>query len=160
LHFTPQILSELATRNIAIVEITLTIGLGTFQPIHARTVETHRMQAEPYEISPQAARAIAAAQAAGRPILAVGTSVVRALESAARCHGELRPGRGQADLFIYPGYQFKVVGQLLTNFHLPRSSLLLLVSAFAGRETILRAYHHAVKQEYRFYSYGDCMLIR
>jgi S-adenosylmethionine:tRNA ribosyltransferase-isomerase len=160
LHFTSRILSELATRNIAIVEITLTIGLGTFQPIHARTVETHRMHAEPYEISSEAARAIAAAQAAGRPILAVGTSVVRALESAASRHGEVLPGRGQADLFIYPGYQFKVVSQLLTNFHLPRSSLLLLVSAFAGRETILRAYHHAVKEKYRFYSYGDCMLIR
>jgi S-adenosylmethionine:tRNA ribosyltransferase-isomerase len=160
LHFTPRILAALRTRGIEIIEITLTVGLGTFQPIHAEEVERHRMQPEPYEISSAAAAAIAAARSARRPILAVGTTVVRALESAAAREGRLAAGTGQADLFIYPGYRFQVVNQLLTNFHLPRSSLLVLVSAFAGRELILRAYQHAVQARYRFYSYGDCMLLR
>jgi len=160
LHFTPRILEALRARGIEIVEITLTVGLGTFQPIHADQVERHRMQPEPYEISPAAAAAMEAARSAGRPILAVGTTVVRALESAAAREGYVRAGAGQADLFIHPGHRFRVVNQLLTNFHLPRSSLLVLVSAFAGRELILRAYEHAVRERYRFYSYGDCMLLR
>ncbi|MFQ5926634.1 MAG: tRNA preQ1(34) S-adenosylmethionine ribosyltransferase-isomerase QueA [Terriglobia bacterium] len=160
LHFTPAILDALRRRGIEVVEITLTVGLATFQPIHTEALEEHRMGPEPYEISPTAAQAIARARASGRPILAVGTTVVRALESVATRAGRLMAGSGAADLFIYPGYQFKVVDQLLTNFHLPRSSLLVLVSAFAGRELILRAYAHAVREKYRFYSYGDCMLIR
>ncbi len=160
LHFTPRILAALRARGIEMVEITLTVGLGTFQPIHTQEVERHRMQPEPYEISPAAAAAIEAARSARRPILAVGTTVVRALESAAAREGCVAAGTGQADLFIYPGYRFQVVNQLLTNFHLPRSSLLVLVSAFAGRELILRAYAHAVRERYRFYSYGDCMLLR
>ena len=160
LHFTPTVLAALGERGIEMVEITLTIGLATFQPIHASTLEAHRMPPEPYEISPAAAEAIGRAAAAGRPLLAVGTSVVRALESVAQRQGRVQAGSGQADLFITPGYRFRVVRQLLTNFHLPRSSLLALVSAFAGRERVLAAYQHAVQEHYRFYSYGDCMLIR
>jgi len=158
LHFTPAIVAALRACGIEIVEITLMVGLGTFQPIRTESIERHRMQPEVYEISPAAATAIAQAQ--GRPILAVGTTVVRTLESVATRHGGIVAGQGEADLFIYPGYEFKVVNQLLTNFHLPRSSLLVLVCAFAGRENILRAYEHAVEEKYRFYSYGDCMLIR
>lgn len=160
LHFTPTILEALRARGIGLVEITLTVGLGTFQPIHIAELARHRMQPEPYEIPPAAAAAIEAARVQGRPILAVGTTVVRALESVASRVGRVVAGSGEADLFIYPGYRFKVVDQLLTNFHLPRSSLLVLVCAFAGRESILRAYAHAVREKYRFYSYGDCMLIR
>ena len=118
------------------------------------------MHAETYEIGPEAAAAVERARAAGRPLLAVGTTVVRALEDAVNRHGQVRPGREEATLFIYPGYEFKVVNQLLTNFHLPQSSLLVLVCAFAGREKVLAAYRHAVDAGYRFYSYGDCMLIR
>ncbi|MFQ5817264.1 MAG: tRNA preQ1(34) S-adenosylmethionine ribosyltransferase-isomerase QueA [Terriglobia bacterium] len=160
LHFTPAILQALRGRGIEVVEITLTVGLPTFQPIHTETLEEHRMPPEPYEISPAAAQAIEAARRRDRPILAVGTTVVRVLESVATRAGCVVAGSGPADLFIYPGYQFKVVNQLLTNFHLPRSSLLVLVAAFAGREFILRVYEHALRERYRFYSYGDCMLIR
>jgi len=160
LHFTPATIEALGARGVEIVEITLTVGLGTFQPIRSESIERHRMQPEVYEISPAAATAIERARADRRPILAVGTTVVRTLESVATRQGEITAGRGEADLFIYPGYEFKVVNQLLTNFHLPRSSLLLLVCAFAGRENILRAYEHAVRKKYRFYSYGDSMLIR
>ena len=118
------------------------------------------MQPEPYEISVEAAAALERARAAGRPVLAVGTTVVRALEDSARRHGRIVAGRASAELYLYPGHEFRGVDQLLTNFHLPRSSLLVLVAAFAGRENVLRAYRHAVEENYRFYSYGDCMLIR
>jgi S-adenosylmethionine:tRNA ribosyltransferase-isomerase len=150
LHFTPEILSRIP--NLA--EITLHVGLGTFQPVRAERVEDHRMHRESYEIGPEAAKRIRAASR----VIAVGTTTVRALEHAAR-NGPLEAGRGETDLFIYPGFEFRVTGALLTNFHLPRSTLLMLVCAFGGRELILRAYQHAVRQRYRFYSYGDCMLL-
>ncbi len=160
LHFTPTTLAQLKQRGCELAEITLEVGYGTFQPIHTETVEQHRMHAEMYEIGPEAAAAIERARAAGRPVLGVGTTVVRALEDSASRHGQVSAGRQEATLFIYPGYEFNVVNQLLTNFHLPRSSLLVLVCAFAGREKVLAAYRHAVSAGYRFYSYGDCMLIR
>ena len=160
LHFTQAILGALRGRGCEIVEITLEVGYGTFQPVRTETVERHRMQAEPYEISEGAAAALLRARGAGRPVLAVGTTVVRALEDSAGRHGRVVAGRAQAEAYIYPGFEFRVVSQLLTNFHLPRSSLLLLVCAFAGRENVLGAYRHAVEENYRFYSYGDCMLIR
>jgi S-adenosylmethionine:tRNA ribosyltransferase-isomerase len=160
LHFTPAVLEALRGRGCAVAEITLDVGYGTFQPIHTETVEAHRIHPEEYEISEEAAASIETARESGRPLLAVGTTVVRALEDSAARHGRVVAGRRTASLFIYPGHTFRVVDQLLTNFHLPRSSLLVLVSAFAGREKLLRAYRHAVEENYRFYSYGDCMLIR
>ncbi len=167
LHFTPAILSELRQKGIEIAEITLEVGLGTFQPIRSETLDDHVMHSEAYEISPGAATAIASARYQNRPILAVGTTVVRALEDAAqkstaagRAPEAIAAGRTFADIFIRPGHRFLVIDQLLTNFHLPRSTLLALVCAFAGRETVLSAYRHAVGSGYRFYSYGDCMLIR
>jgi len=160
LHFTPPILDALRGRGCEIVEVTLEVGYGTFQPVRTEAVERHRMQAEPYEISAETAAALERARAAGRPVLAVGTTVVRALEDSAARHGRVAAGRAPAEAYLYPGFEFRVVSQLLTNFHLPRSSLLLLVCAFAGRENVLGAYRHAVEENYRFYSYGDCMLIR
>ncbi len=166
LHFTPAILERLRSRGAEICEITLQVGLGTFQPIRCENVENHCMHSEGYEIPKAVAAKLLDARREGRPILAVGTTVVRALEDAAQkaaaSRKELRfePGEGAADLFIYPGYRFRVVDELLTNFHLPKSSLLVMIAAFAGRELVLRAYRHAIEQRYRFYSYGDCMLIR
>jgi S-adenosylmethionine:tRNA ribosyltransferase-isomerase len=161
LHFTPEILERLRARGIETAEITLHVGLGTFQPVHVERVEDHTMHSETYSISGQAAEQLHRARAAGRRVVAVGTTTVRTLEHAARRNpeGRIEPGRGEADLFIYPGFGFRVVGALLTNFHLPQSTLLMLVSAFAGRERLLAAYQHAVEQKYRFYSYGDCMFI-
>ena len=167
LHFTPAILERLRSRGIEIQAITLDVGLGTFQPIHAEKLEEHPIHSEAYEIPAETAGAIAAARRDGRPILAIGTTVVRTLEdSAAKAaaqgaiSGEVLAGRAVAELFILPGHRFRAVDQLLTNFHLPGSTLLVLVSAFAGRESILAAYQHAITESYRFYSYGDCMLIR
>ncbi len=166
LHFTPEILEEIRAHGVEICELTLEVGLGTFQPVHTETLEAHVMHAESYEIPAETTQRIRDARAAGRPILAVGTTVVRALEAAALRASEansaelLPPGKAEASLFIYPGFTFRVVDALLTNFHLPRSTLLALVCAFAGRENVLEAYNHAVQAGYRFYSYGDCMLIR
>jgi S-adenosylmethionine:tRNA ribosyltransferase-isomerase len=166
LHFTPGVLEAIRQRGVEICELTLNVGLGTFQPIHEETLEAHVMHGENYEIPEQTALRIRAAQAEGRPILAVGTTVVRALEDAALRAAEsgsrsvVEPGKAEARLFIFPGFRFRVVNALLTNFHLPRSTLLALVCAFAGREGVLAAYEHAVETAYRFYSYGDCMLIR
>jgi S-adenosylmethionine:tRNA ribosyltransferase-isomerase len=166
LHFTPEVLSAIRARGVEVCEVTLDVGLGTFQPIHSDTLEGHVMHGESYEISEEAAQQIQRAHSALRPILAVGTTVVRALEDAALRAAEtgsdtlLRAGKAEARLFILPGFSFRVVNALLTNFHLPRSTLLALVCAFAGRECILAAYRHAVEAGYRFYSYGDCMLIR
>ena len=164
LHFTAEILELLRTRGIEIAEITLDVGLGTFEPVRTERLEDHKMHAESYNIPDGAAHAIVDAKKVGRPILAVGTTVVRALEDAAEksAGGKklLATGPAEAEIFIYPGKPIRIVDQMLTNFHLPRSSLLALVAAFAGREEILRAYGHAVEQGYRFYSYGDCMLIR
>jgi S-adenosylmethionine:tRNA ribosyltransferase-isomerase len=156
LHFTPQMLAETERRGVVRVEITLHVGLGTFQPVRTQTVENHSMHPERYEISPQAAAELASRQR----VVAVGTSCVRTLEHAfLQGAGRVAPGRGETSLFIYPGFEFQVVEALLTNFHLPQSTLLMLVSAFAGRELILEAYAHAIREKYRFFSYGDCMLI-
>lgn len=166
LHFSGEILQRIRDRGVEICELTLDVGLGTFQPIHSDTLEGHVMHSESYEIPRDAAGRINAARAAARPILAVGTTVVRALEDAAVRAAEngssniVQAGEAEARLFITPGFQFRVVNSLLTNFHLPRSTLLALVCAFAGREQVLAAYRHAVEAGYRFYSYGDCMLIR
>lgn len=160
MHFTEETLAGIERRGCRVVELTLEVGYGTFQPVRTATVENHRMHREPYEISAAAAAAVEESRAERRPLLAVGTTVVRALEDCAARHGRIVPGMAEAELYIYPGHRFQVVDQLLTNFHLPRSSLLFLVCAFAGRESVLRAYAHAVEENYRFYSYGDCMLIR
>jgi S-adenosylmethionine:tRNA ribosyltransferase-isomerase len=158
LHFTPGVLREIKSRGAVICPLHLEVGQATFQPVEAERVEDHRMLSERYSIGPKTARMIGSAKADGRTVFAVGTTVVRALESAWR-DGRLVAGTRSTDLFVRPGFEFEVVDRLLTNFHLPCSTLLMLVSAFAGRELILRAYEEAVRQRYRFYSYGDCMLI-
>lgn len=168
LHFTPEILRRVRERGVEIVEITLDVGLGTFEPVRTERIEEHKIHTESYEIGETAAAVLNGARRDGRPILAVGTTVVRALEdraekaAAASSSGGCRiePGTQTAGIFLYPGKPFRLVDQLLTNFHLPRSTLLAMVSAFAGRENVLAAYRHAVEAGYRFYSYGDCMLIR
>jgi S-adenosylmethionine:tRNA ribosyltransferase-isomerase len=159
LHFTPELLARLAPRGIAVHYLTLHVGPGTFRPLRASRVEEHRMDAEPVEIPEATARAVQEARREGRRVVAVGTTTTRALEWAAAEDGRVRPGAGAADLFIRVGHRFRVVDALVTNFHLPRSTLLVLVAALAGRELILRAYQHAVAARYRFYSYGDAMLI-
>jgi S-adenosylmethionine:tRNA ribosyltransferase-isomerase len=160
LHFTEATLDSMRQREVETVDITLHVGLGTFQPIRVERVEDHKLHSEPYSISAPAASAINKALQDQRRIIAVGTTTVRTLEYAIRIGGgALVAGAGAADLFIYPGFEFKVVKAMLTNFHLPQSSLLMLVSAFGGKENILRAYEHAVSEKYRFYSYGDCMFI-
>lgn len=164
LHFTPEILNRLRSRGIEVAEITLEVGLGTFEPIRTERIEEHKIHKEFYEIPESTAAAIERARREKRKVLAVGTTVVRALEDAAAKtpSGEaaIAAGRAEADIYLYPGKPFRIVDQLLTNFHLPQSSLLAMVAAFAGREGVLAAYRHAVEAEYRFYSYGDCMLIR
>ena len=160
LHFTPQILDRIRKRGVQTIEITLHVGLGTFQPVRAERVEDHNIHSEQYSISPEAARALNEARQESRRLIAIGTTTVRTLEYAVRAGGgSIAAGSGQADIFIYPGFEFKAVGAMLTNFHLPQSSLLMLVSAFAGTANVLRAYEHAVAEQYRFYSYGDCMFI-
>jgi S-adenosylmethionine:tRNA ribosyltransferase-isomerase len=166
LHFTPEILGKLKAKGCELCEITLDVGLGTFQPVHTETLEEHKIHSEAYELTPEVAEKICDAKSKSRPLLAIGTTVVRALEdAAARASAAgrgtvLSAGRAEAQIFLLPGHEFRVVDKLLTNFHLPKSTLLALVAAFAGRENILRAYRHAVAEHYRFYSYGDCMLIR
>ena len=175
LHFTPELLNRLRSKGVEIAEITLHVGYGTFQPVRAERVEDHHVEPETYTIDETAANSINRALFEGRRVIAVGTTTTRALESAAIRQKKMRlsetseagpcaeermlAGRETTDLFIYPGFEFRVVGGLITNFHLPCSSLLMLVSAFAERELILRAYKHAVENHYRFYSYGDAMLI-
>jgi S-adenosylmethionine:tRNA ribosyltransferase-isomerase len=161
LHFTPEILERIHARGIETCETTLHVGLGTFQPVREAKVEDNRLHTERFRVSEEAARTIQAAIAARRRIVAVGTTTVRTLEYCALRAGASRvdAGEGETDIFIYPGFRFRVVGALLTNFHLPQSTLLMLVSAFAGRERVLRAYAHAVASRYRFYSYGDCMFL-
>jgi len=160
LHFTPAILAELPRQEVETAEITLHVGLGTFQPIHVERVEDHKMHRESYVIAPEAASAINRALQDKRRVIAVGTTTVRTLEYAIRAgQGRIAAGSGSAELFIYPGFEYKVVQALLTNFHLPQSTLLMLVCAFAGKDTVLRAYEHAVAERYRFFSYGDCMFI-
>ena len=150
LHFTPEILDQCRAAGAEIAHVTLHVGLGTFQPIREEQVEAHRLHSEYYEIAAEDARRMRDASR----LVAVGTTSVRTIESAAR-----GPARGETDIYIYPGFEFRATGAMLTNFHLPRSSLLLLVSALAGRDFVLAAYRHAVESRYRFYSYGDCMLI-
>jgi S-adenosylmethionine:tRNA ribosyltransferase-isomerase len=161
LHFAPEILARIRARGIETTEITLHVGLGTFQPVRVDRVEDHQLHREHYEISNEAAMKINHALNAGRRVVAIGTTTVRTLEHVASlaADGRLQAGSGEADIFIHPGYEFRVVGALLTNFHLPQSTLLMLVSAFGGKDAVMAAYRHAVGQKYRFYSYGDCMFV-
>jgi S-adenosylmethionine:tRNA ribosyltransferase-isomerase len=160
LHFTPALLQRLAAAGVETTEITLHVGYGTFQPVRVERVEDHRLEPECYEIPSAAADAIQRARTQHRRIIAVGTTTTRTLEAVAKANeGRIVAGAGATDLFIYPGHEFRVVSGLLTNFHLPQSSLLMLVSAFAGRERSLDAYRTAITERYRFYSYGDAMLI-
>jgi S-adenosylmethionine:tRNA ribosyltransferase-isomerase len=169
LHFAPRVLAALRDKGVATARVTLDVGPATFQPVRAERLEDHRMLEETYTISEAAASAIDGAKNEGRPVVAVGTTVVRTLESAARRGDASSPSPGSAPrlaagsvstrLFIHPGFEFRIVDRLLTNFHLPKSTLLMLVAAFAGRDLVLAAYREAVRERYRFFSYGDCMLI-
>lgn len=159
LHFTSQLLDKIRDRGINIVEITLHVGLGTFRPVKTEKIEEHKMHAEYYEISEESAKIINEAKKEGRKLISVGTTSARALETVADEKGIICPDSGWTDIFIYPGYRFKAVDKLITNFHLPKSTLLMLVSAFAGRENVLAAYDEAVKLNYRFFSFGDAMFI-
>ena len=159
LHFTKQLLARIQSKGVQIVSLTLHVGYGTFLPVRVSDIREHRMYSERYFIPETSARLISRAGKEGRRVIAVGTTCVRTLEFAADSSGQIHAGEGNCDLFIYPGYRFKVVNGLLTNFHLPQSTLLMLVSAFAGREQMLKAYREAIEKRYRFYSYGDAMLI-
>jgi S-adenosylmethionine:tRNA ribosyltransferase-isomerase len=159
LHFTADLLARLAARGVERAEVVLHVGPGTFRPVEAEDVREHRVDPERFTIPDETANAVDRALAESRRVAAVGTTTTRALESAIDDRGRLRPGDGETDLVIVPGFRFRVAGALVTNLHLPRSSLLLLVSAFAGRERVLAAYAEAVRLRYRFYSYGDAMLV-
>lgn len=161
LHFTPQVLEGLTAHGVEIAYVTLHVGLGTFAPLRVERVDEVHLHRERYELAPETAAALNRARHEGRRIVAVGTTVVRTLEAAALAAGDgvIQPTEGATDIFITPGFEFRMVRGLLTNFHLPQSSLLMLVSAFAGREQVLAAYRHAVDQKYRFFSYGDCMFL-
>jgi S-adenosylmethionine:tRNA ribosyltransferase-isomerase len=159
LHLTRALLHRLQEQGVGVQVITLHVGPGTFRPLRHPTVEAHRMDAEHYRISPATAAALEAAKATGKRVVAVGTTTTRALESAADTNGQMSRLEGETDLFIFPGYRFKMIDGLLTNFHPPRSTPLLLTMALVGRERILSAYAEAIAQRYRFYSYGDAMLI-
>jgi S-adenosylmethionine:tRNA ribosyltransferase-isomerase len=159
LHFTSDLLARLRQRGVELRAVTLHVGVGTFKPVTVDQIEDHRMATEWVEVGVETVRAIEQARATGRRIVAVGTTVVRALETAARADGQIRPYQGETDMFMTPGFPFKAVDALLTNFHLPRTTLLMLVSALAGTEFLRQAYAEAVRQRYRFYSYGDAMLI-
>jgi S-adenosylmethionine:tRNA ribosyltransferase-isomerase len=158
LHFIPDILEGIRRQGALVREVTLEVGIATFQPVRVDRIEEHRMLEERYEVPPETARDISAARTGGRRVTAVGTTVVRTLESA-WSDGVVRPGPGATSLFIHPGFEYRVVDRLLTNFHLPKSTLLMLVSALAGTDLIMEAYREAVRERYRFFSYGDCMLI-
>ncbi|TMH69031.1 MAG: tRNA preQ1(34) S-adenosylmethionine ribosyltransferase-isomerase QueA [Betaproteobacteria bacterium] len=159
LHFDTSMLAALARRGVGTAFVTLHVGAGTFSPVESKNLSQHRMHAERFDVPATTAQAIAITRARGGRILAVGTTTLRALESAADAGGGVQPLTGETRLFIIPGFRFRVVDRLLTNFHLPKSTLLMLVSAFAGMETVRRAYRHAVAKRYRFFSYGDAMLI-
>jgi len=159
LHFTPSLLSELKAGGIQLVELTLHVGYGTFMPVRVDDIRRHAMHSEQFSISAPTAKAINSARRAGRRVVAVGTTCVRTLEFAADANGKIEAVGGSCDLFIYPGYRFKVVDALITNFHLPKSTLLMLVAAFAGRQNVFNAYQEAIRRRYRFYSYGDAMFI-
>lgn len=159
LHFTPELLNLIRSRGVEIVELTLHVGLGTFRPVKHDNILDHPMHSEYYELSAEAAQQINHCRAGGGRVFAVGTTSCRVLETVADDQGQLQPAAGWTDIFIYPGYRFKVVDALITNFHLPESTLIMLVSALAGREAILAAYQTAIEHEYRFFSFGDAMLI-
>jgi len=159
LHFTEHLLDKIKSKGVRVVPITLHVGYGTFSPVRVSDIRTHKMHPERFHISREAAERINSARALKKRVVAVGTTCVRTLEYALNDKGQLSAGSGRCDSFIYPGYRFKVVDAMITNFHLPQSTLLMLVSAFAGRENILEAYREAIRCKYRFYSYGDAMLI-
>lgn len=159
LHFTQEILKKLTDKGVGIKYVTLNVGLGTFRPVKCENVLEHKMHSEAFEISEDTARAVTKAKKEGRKIIAVGTTTVRTLETAYQQFGEVKACHSASELFIYPPYEFKVVDNLITNFHLPKSTLLMLVSALAGKDFIFEAYREAIAQKYRFYSYGDCMYI-
>lgn len=159
LHFTPALLAELAAKGVTLTSVVLHVGVGTFRPVRTEEVEAHRMHPEYYRLEQEAVAVINRAHEEGKRVIAAGTTVVRVLETCAGEEGKVRSGEGWTNLFIYPGYRFRVVDALITNFHLPRSTLLLLVSAFAGKEKIFSAYQVAVENCYRFFSFGDAMLI-
>jgi S-adenosylmethionine:tRNA ribosyltransferase-isomerase len=159
LHFTHELLAQLASKGVSIAFLTLHTGLGTFQPVRVERVEEHQIHTERFVIPPDTAEAVNRTKAAGGRVIAVGTTSARTLEYSAQQSGGVVAGSGEADIFIYPGYCFKVIDALITNFHLPESTLLMLVSALAGREPVLEAYNEAVSRGFRFYSYGDAMFI-
>jgi len=159
LHFTPELLQEIKENGVQIASVTLNVGLDTFRPVSVENIEDHEMHKEYFEIKPDAVETIRRAKETGNRVFAVGTTVVRVLESSVGEDGLLIPKKGATDLFIYPGYDFKIVDCLVTNFHLPKSTLLMLVSAFAGKELITEAYAEAIREKYRFFSFGDAMLI-
>ncbi len=160
LHFTNEILDKLEKQGTKHCFVTLNVGLGTFKPVKCENILEHKMDSESFEISKESAEIINEAKKQGKNIVAVGTTTVRTLETVMNKYGNIIPVKDSSQLFIYPGYEFKIVDKLITNFHLPKSTLLMLVSAFAGKEYIFKAYDEAIKNKYRFYSYGDCMLIR
>ena len=160
LHFTRELMSAIAAHGVELAEITLHVGYGTFLPVRAADIREHKMHTEMYHIPEKAARMVNRARSQGRRVVAVGTTSVRTLEYAFRKREAVQPGSGACDLFIYPGFRFKAIDAMITNFHLPESTLLMLVSAFAGRERMLRTYREAVRQKYRFFSYGDAMMIQ
>lgn len=160
LHFTKELLNKLMEKGVKIAKVTLHVGLGTFRPVRAEIITDHVMHSEYYEIDEKAVKIINQTKKMGRRVIAVGTTSTRVLESVAIKNGVVKPGRGETNIFIYPGYEFKVVDSLITNFHLPESTLLMLVSALAGRENILRAYNEAITEKYRFFSFGDAMYIK
>ena len=159
LHFTPEVLADIRKRGASVAEVTLHVGYGTFEPVRVSDISDHQVSSESFEISSVSARAINHARAQGGRVIAVGTTTTRALESSAKDDGKVEPKSGDTNLTITPGFKFRAVDAMLTNFHLPQSSLLLLVSAFAGYDLTMRAYLFAVENRYRFYSYGDCMLV-
>ena len=159
LHFTPEVLDRLAAQGVGKATVTLHVGIGTFRPVAVENVEEHKMDFERWQIPEEAAQKIAAAKTGGGRVVAVGTTSVRTLESAAARSEGFGAGQGRTDLFIHPPYEFRVVDAMVTNFHLPKSTLIMMISAFAGREFVLEAYREAIRERYRFFSYGDCMLI-
>jgi S-adenosylmethionine:tRNA ribosyltransferase-isomerase len=159
LHFTPHILQNLRERGAAFAPITLYVGPGTFTPVREKDYRHHRMHAEKYEVSTRSAHTVNLGAQKGKRIVCVGTTSVRTVETVADRSGSLQPGKGETSLYIYPGYRFKATDAVLTNFHLPDSTLILLVAAFAGKARIEKAYRHAVEQRYRFFSYGDVMFL-
>ena len=159
LHFTKKLLLELEEKGVEIARVTLHVGLGTFRPVKADEITDHHMHSEYYEVPEESAEVINRAKAEGRRVICVGTTSCRTCESAAEEKGRIKPGSGWTEIFIYPGYEFRIMDGLITNFHLPESTLIMLVSAFAGRENVLAAYEEAVKEKYRFFSFGDAMFI-